>query len=641
MSVETTEVNMGGAVFFGKGDPGYTPVRGVDYWTDEDRQGILSEAQYDLSADVEAAKKSLTATGNQLVTDAKNEADRAQRASTAAQSAAARSDTNAASAAQSSTSAVDSARSAAESASTATTAAETATAKATAAAGSASAAQSAKTAAETAKASAESAKTAAEAAQTAAEASQSASAASATSAAQSAQTAQTKAQEIAESAGQIEQNKTDIAGLRTDMTGLETRIDNIDDVIIETVEPLQKQVNNNERSLNALWKLNEGQTYDIETVEETGINEAPSGAKYMTPEEIYGKTEQESTNGYQLLEPTGGVISGRSQIEEDGAITVLPVTLGRYMLAYSKEISDYLQGSGSYTLSVSEGVYDGLFAQILFEHTDGSKQYLSTAQRTPSTLAVDTSDLTRATCSIQAGADGAVVSSDTTFHVMLEKGTIAHDYEPYTGGIPAPNPDFPEPIHSVEAIRIERNELSRTIIPPKPLNAIGEYKDVLDVTNGVWRYVFKEASGLIWTKASVGESTFQASVSDFPMQTANISPAVLTTDYRRVFTQASMSNIAASGDMIVTCHNRVNGIWINDSRFTDLTAFRQAIADKTFIYASDAEVTIPIDPDDLDFLRSLATVPATDHIIITDQDGNDVPWLNEYIISLREVANNG
>lgn len=268
----------------------------------------------------------------------------------------------------------------------------------------------------------------------------------------------------------------------------------------EDIAAAQKQADRTEHALNALWKLNEGQIYDIEQKEESGMNNAPSGAKYMSPEKVYGKS-------YQDAEPT-----------------------------------------------------------------------------------------------------------------------------PYA----------PQKIRSVEAIRIERNELSRTIIPPKPLNGIGEYKDVLDVTNGVWRYVFKEVSGrdLTWTIPSAGIPTFRAAVPDFPKQEKNDFPAVLTTDYRRVITQSTTASLIASGDMIAACHFDYNGIFINDSRFDNLYAFSQAIADKTFIYAGDTEVTIPIDPGDLEFLRELDGVPASDSISISDQNGNDVPWLNEYIISLREAAAN-
>ena len=43
----------------------------------------------------------------------------------------------------------------------------------------------------------------------------------------------------------------------------------------------------------------------------------------------------------------------------------------------------------------------------------------------------------------------ANVALDITFRPMIEKGNTATDYEPYVGGIPSPNPEYPQEIKSV------------------------------------------------------------------------------------------------------------------------------------------------------------------------------------------------
>lgn len=547
-------------------------------------------------------------------TNASNSADTATSAAAQAEGSASNASRDAASASGSAQSAAASAQTASNAAdsarnstSTATAAASTATAKASAAAGSASAAQSAQNDAETAKASAESAKTAAETAQNAAEEARDAAAASATSAAQSARTATDKAQVIAESADKI--------------------------------NAVQRQVNNNERSLNALWKLNEGQIYDIEQKEESGMNNAPSGAKYMSPEEIYGKTEQETTNGYQLVdisdlneEPVSGVQCLKNA---DGSITLSGSRTGTM-----PKVLDTITLTADTTYTINVFGSDIVNAAYIIQEKvpAGTSDRFSVQKNCGATYTFTAPRDMEVEVGLKGVANGTV--SGIVF-VMLNEGA-AKDWETFTGGIPAPNPDYQQEIHNITSITIDHDGTTRTIISPKPLNALGEYRDMLDVTDGVWRYVFKQTEGgsLRWVKIGGGDSTFRATLESFPFQKAGDLPGIMSTDYRRVSTKNKQTEIDSSGDMIITCHSFYNGFFINDSRFTNLEAFTQAIKDKTFIYAGDVEETVPIDPDDLDFLRSLACTPADNTITVTDQDGNDIPWLNEYIISLREVVSN-
>ena len=46
--------------------------------------------------------------------------------------------------------------------------------------------------------------------------------------------------------------------------------------------------------------------------------------------------------------------------------------------------------------------------------------------------------------------NGGTTVSNLTFRPQLELGSAATDYEPYVGGIPSPNPDYPQEIKSVE-----------------------------------------------------------------------------------------------------------------------------------------------------------------------------------------------
>lgn len=236
------------------------------------------------SAADQAAKSATAATESETAAaqQAENAAQSVTAASGSAESAAQSAETAktaADTAGKSASAAQQAARSAAESASTASTVAQTATTAAGEAAESAtSAARSAETASQKATAAERSADNAKESAATAgksataAEGSASAAKVSETAAEEAAQTAQEQAERITDSAEQIEKNKAGVAALeekKADKTTLAVA----------------------ERKLDALWKLNQGISYQFEEDSETAYQKTvPTGAKLAAVKKIGGKT---------------------------------------------------------------------------------------------------------------------------------------------------------------------------------------------------------------------------------------------------------------------------------------------------------------------------------------------------------------
>ena len=236
------------------------------------------------SAADQAAKSATAATESETAAaqQAENAAQSVTAASGSAESAAQSAETAktaADTAGKSASAAQQAARSAAESASTASTVAQTATTAAGEAAESAtSAARSAETASQKATAAERSADNAKESAATAgksataAEGSASAAKVSETAAEEAAQTAQEQAERITDSAEQIEKNKAGVAALeekKADKTTLAVA----------------------ERKLDALWKLNQGVSYQFEEDSETAYQKTvPTGAKLAAVKKIGGKT---------------------------------------------------------------------------------------------------------------------------------------------------------------------------------------------------------------------------------------------------------------------------------------------------------------------------------------------------------------
>lgn len=85
--------------------------------------------------------------------------------------------------------------------------------------------------------------------------------------------------------------------------------------------------------------------------------------------------------------------------------------------------------------------------------------------------------------------------NNLTFYPMIRLATIEDDtYEPYTGGIPSPNPDYPQEIRNVTGnvevtISNENNTESKTLpvsLGNIELCKIGDYQDYLYKNNGKW-----------------------------------------------------------------------------------------------------------------------------------------------------------
>ena len=314
------------------------------------------------SAADQAAKSATTAaesttTAAQLAENAARSAANASGSAKSADQSAETAKTAADTAEKSASSAQQASRSAAESASTATAAAQTATTAAgnaaesvTLAGQSAEMASQKATAAETSASNAAESATAAEKSATAAGDSTSAAKVSEIAAGEAAQQAQEQAENIKDSAEQIEKNKAGVAALeegKADKTTLAVT----------------------ERKLDALWKLNQGISYQFEEDSESAYQkEVPTGAKLASVKSIGGKTivwNQLIKNGEGETEITctnvDDYVSYRADFE-------IPVVGHKYLVSFECCIErtdvSFLLGLGNYFASVKLNNISNVWTKI-------------------------------------------------------------------------------------------------------------------------------------------------------------------------------------------------------------------------------------------------------------------------------------
>ena len=135
-----------------------------------------------------------------------------------------------------------------------------------------------------------------------------------------------------------------------------------------------------------------------------------------------GWTVQPTYEGKNLFDKSEIVLSGTT-------ITYMPVNVG----------------DGEYTLStnyIAPGRNDVFFLPGNV-NTGASSSSNGVQHGTSRTV---TSENGYVTVALRLGSDGT--TSPLDYQIMLNEGSTALPYEPYTGGAPSPNPDYPQPITS-------------------------------------------------------------------------------------------------------------------------------------------------------------------------------------------------
>ena len=166
-----------------------------------------------------------------------------------------------------------------------------------------------------------------------------------------------------------------------------------------------------------------------------------------------GETYQDNTSGYQLLkQPT------QQGVYEDNGI----------YNEYYKDGTYYIHGTASANtqrmINCNTGIIEE-YSNSGFAHLDAGTYIVTIIpiSGTPVNIRFRSgtnnyiNNSTGGEFTVDSAIDnfniyiytGNTATIDFKFKIMLEKGTTAHDWEKYTGALPAPNPDYPQDIVNV------------------------------------------------------------------------------------------------------------------------------------------------------------------------------------------------
>lgn len=147
---------------------------------------------------------------------------------------------------------------------------------------------------------------------------------------------------------------------------------------------------------------------------------------------LFGKSTQVTTTGVQLLD----FDTEQHFTASNGYITLM------------KDVNPFTKGAGTYTFNCT-GTIGNTYRLWVYEKDSNNSLIVNV-------LAGDKFDLTEeqiaSVKNICIAASGFEVGTTYkgSIYPTISYGSESHDYEPYTGGKPSPNPEYPQAITSVE-----------------------------------------------------------------------------------------------------------------------------------------------------------------------------------------------
>ena len=298
-----------------------------------------------------------------------------------------------------------------------------------------------------------------------------------------------------------------------DLSGYQTKIDSshkLSSDLVEDTNQTNKFVTENEKTtwnteIENLQEEDELLKRNLQTTTGSGEEvtlEKTAELDFVKPPLPRGNTKQDTTTGKNLLNTSNAnttTINGVTSYRSNGvyylsgtntktdATWVLPSVQNTNLPTF--EIGQ------TYTMSFKGTMPNGIYAQLNgFKTSTGTQYSIGSVMRTVPyiTFTID-SDYSR-TAQLFIGIQGATTNADCNFAIQIEKGSTATSYEPYTGGIPSPNPSYPQEVEVVTGnvevtISNENNTESKTLpvsLGNIELCKIGNYQDYLYKNNGKW-----------------------------------------------------------------------------------------------------------------------------------------------------------
>lgn len=436
-----------------------------------------------------------------------------------------------------------------------------------------------------------------------------------------------------EQAQQIEQNKTDITSLKEETGSLKE--DKADKTAIFKTD----------RKLDALWKLNQGISYEFQTDDTEAYQKTvPSGAKMANVKSIGGKTivwnqlnlnDQNSItrDGISFTNNKDGswTITGTCSTSNGGSADVLIykfadkfVSGHKYLVKADKYFDEnygFALNGATFPLKKA-AIIDYAFNPVIFVKDKVTVDNV--------TMRMNIFDIT------QMFGAGNEPSTPEEFEAMFPA-----DYYPYNAG-----ELMSAPVNEVVYLDTKNQETSYPI-PQAILNLPGYGWSAGDVRNEVnWenkkyhKRVGKVDLGTLEYRYDPNTIRFIANLADVSIKDKNDKFNCISTFYTA--TSGDIFDDSNETDLIIRVDENVNQIYIRNLSYADATTFKNAMSGVILYYELAEEQITDISNLIGDTLQEPIEVEAGGSLTFRNTHGANyrvpVPNTVEYTVKLSEVA---
>ena len=320
---------------------------------------------------------------------------------------------------------------------------------------------------------------------------------------------------------------------------------------------------------------------------------------------VYGKSTQNKTNGYQLFNALGQQNNsfGNAEISEKGR--VITVT-GAYYVSFPIN----LIAGENYYVDFKAETDDGNYG-IRFEYADNS---ISDTLTNPNSF-IPEKDVVSIYLYSGTGEEKTVIYKD----IQICKGDIALEWENYTGGVPAPNPDYPQAIESIENPEI--SVTNNNLIDLSCYSSATNYAALINVFDLSAIKKGKTYTLSVWIDSEVESKAY--------WNNATKVFGYLEFDVKVGLNRYTYTFIAtADGELYENPVNVLNKYPMNDDKM--MIATNAQIEE-----GEEATKYVPFDIQNLTIPHTLAGIPVTSGGNYTDADGQQ--WICDEVDFARGV----
>ena len=212
------------------------------------------------------------------------------------------------------------------------------------------------------------------------------------------------------------------------------------------------------------------------TVEGSAIAVSDSSDDHLRGLRIFGKTEQFTTTGKNLLPypypgTTQNVNGATVTVNDDGSVTFNGTPTDYIGIALINSAPIW---SGEITIALL-GTFTNVIGEIHIVDSNGDTLVGEKVNPTYTVNLDDYADITKLTLVIKRASNNVAISG-TVYPMVVSGNSVPTAYEIYTGSAPAPNLDYPQELVSVEYPTVD--VFGKNLLNPEDLYTNPHYTDL-------------------------------------------------------------------------------------------------------------------------------------------------------------------